>query len=259
MTAEFTSAAHAAADARRAVKRFDLPEGLGGAPFDEAYRFQDAYVAGVGLPVGGYKLAVNGAPQMAHFGVDQPAAARVFAPEIYQNGVALPLAGFDRLCIEPEICAVLGERVADLDGPVDRAHALAAIDRFHVAFELIDQRGYAVPKLELAQAIALNVFNAGIVMGEDSVAPEDLDVDAINVTLDYDGERVAEATGAAPQDPVEAVTWLLNHLHRQGLKAAPGMVVMCGTHLPLRELPEGVREVATAMSGLGAVSFSLTD
>lgn len=259
MTTDLQTAAAAAAQARADVAAFDLPQGLGGAPFADAYSFQDAYVAAIGAPVAGYKLAVNGAPQQAMFGVDQPVSGRIFAAEIYRSGVALPEAGFGDLCIEPEIAAVLGDGVAGIDAPVDRAGALAAIDRFHPAIELIDQRGVALPQVQLAQAVALNVFNAGIVLGEGHVAPADLDLPAMRVALDLDGARAAEVTGNAPQDPVEAVAWLLTHLAARGLRAEPGMVVMCGTHLPLRALEPGTGQVDVTMSGLGAVSFSLTD
>lgn len=254
----FDTAARAAAEARRSIGYFDMPQGLGGAPFSDAYAFQDAYAAAVGLPVAGYKLAVNGAPQQVHFGVSEPAWARIFAGEVHGSGVTLPLAGFDSVSIEPELCAVLGTGVDRLSGPVGTGAALAAIESFRPAIELVDQRGVAMPQVELAQAIALNVFNAGIVLGEGSIAPEALDLDRLQVTLTLDDEEVAVATGAAPQHPVEAVAWLLSALHARGLRAAPGMVVMCGTHLPLRGLEPEVRRVHVAMSGLGEVAFTLT-
>lgn len=258
MTTDFETAAAAAAEARRAVRPFDMPQGLGGAPFAGAYAFQDAYVAAVGLPVAGYKLAVNGVPQQQFFGVTEPAWGRIFAPEVHESGVAIALAGFDAVSIEPELCAVLGEGVQDLSGPVGRAAALRAIDHFRPAIELIDQRGVAMPDVQLAQAIAVNVFNAGIVLGAGRIAPEALELDTLQVTLSLDGEQAGEVTGGAPQDPVEAVAWLLNTLQARGLRAAPGMVVMCGTHLPLRVLEPEVRDVRVTMSALGEVAFTLT-
>lgn len=244
----------ATATARNDIRSFDLsvlPETL-----DAAYAFQDGYVAAVG-PVGGYKLAVNGAPQMAHFGVDEPVSARVFAAEIYASGARLPWSQFQELAVEPELAAILSDGVQQVDAPLDRAGAQALIDRFHPAIELIDQRGFSVPKLKLAQAVALNVFNAGCVIGAQSVTPAELDLTSLHVTIDDDGTRMGEATNNAPQDPVEAVMWLLNQLHARGLSAEPGMVVMCGTHLPLRILDPAVAAVDVSMSGVGTVSFAL--
>lgn len=240
--------------ARAGVGVFDMPEVT---EMAEAYRLQDAYIAAVPGIVGGFKLAVNGAPQMAHFAVTEPVCARILADEIYQTGVVLPLAGFMSVSVEPELCAILGEAVDDLSGPVDRAGAMALIDRFHASIEVIDQRGVAMPTLKLPQAVALNVFNAGIVLGETSVAPDQLDLPNMHVTLELDGAVVSETTGTPPQDPVEAVMWLVNHLQARGVPLSPGMVVMCGTHIPIRHLEDHVRDITITMSGLGAVSFSL--
>ncbi len=243
------------AAARASVGALTLP---GEMSTEEAYALQDAYVARVGKPVGGYKLAINGAAQMAHFGVSEGASARVFADEIYEDGVTLPLAGFGSVSVEPELCAVLSDAVVGT-GPVDRAGAISCTDRFHAAIELIDQRGYMVPQLTLQQAIGLNVFNAGIVMGTASVRPEALDADALQATLAIDGEVVGDVTGAYPQEPIEAVQWLINQAVRRGAALEPGMVVMCGTHIPIRLLEEHQRQVEITMTGLGSVGFTLTD
>ena len=244
------------AEARADVRSLELPEAESVAA---AYALQDAYVAAVGKQVGGFKLAINGAAQMAHFGVDEGVSARVFSDEIYEDGIALPLSGFGSVSVEPELCAVLGTGVAALTGPVDREGAMACIGRFHAAIELIDQRGFAVPALKLEQAIGLNVFNAGIVLGTASIAPDALDMPEMRATLTLDGETVGDVTGAAPQDPIEAVQWLINHLQARGITLTPGMVVMCGTHIPIRLLEDHVRAVEISLTGLGTVSFTLTD
>ncbi|MDK3020685.1 2-keto-4-pentenoate hydratase [Pseudodonghicola flavimaris] len=256
MTSEIDSVAAALATARGVVAPYDLPQGMGGAPFADAYALQDAYVAAIGAPVAGYKLAVNGKPQQAHFGVTEPAWARVLAPEVHPGGVVLPKAAYGELCIEAEITAILGQGVADLSGPVSAADARGLIERFCASIELIDQRGISIAGVELGQAIALNVFNAGCVLGEGGIAPEALELDKLHVTLKLDGELAGEATGAAPQDPFEAVAWLLTTLIARGTEVAPGMLVMCGTHLPLRVLDPEVDRVEVTMGPLGSVAFS---
>ena len=67
-----------------------------------------------------------------------------------------------------------------------------------------------------------------------------------------------ETTGTPPQDPVEAVMWLVNSLIARGVTLSPGMVVMCGTHIPIFHLAGHERDVRITMSGLGEVRFSLT-
>ena len=246
----------AAADARREVGTFSLPDA--DMSFAQAYALQDHYVDAVGKDVGGYKLAVNGKALMAHFGVEEPVSARVFGPEIFASGANLERSDFMDVSIEPELVAVIGPAVSDLSGPVDRDGAVAVIDRFHAGIELIDQRGIPMPDAKLPQAIALNVFNAGCVLGEESISPRDLDTANLHVELTVDGTLVAETTGTAPQDPIDAVMWLINHLASRGLRPEPGMIVMCGTHLPLYTLATKAGSVQVAMSGLGTVGFSLT-
>ncbi len=81
----------------------------------------------------------------------------------------------------------------------------------------------------------------------------------MHVTLDVDGVREAETTGTAPQDPVEAVMWMLNHLHRRGQRAKPGQIVMCGTHIPLHPISKDAGRVEISMAPLGEVWFTLSD
>jgi len=246
----------AAVKARAAVTGLTLP---GEMSTPDAYLWQDAYVAGIAKPVAGYKLAINGAAQMAHFGVTEGASARVFSDEVYADGVALPRSAFASVSVEPELCAVLNDTVDGLSSPVDHLHVMAAIDRFHPAIELIDQRGFLVPQLTLQQAMALNFFNAGVVLGAESIAPQDLDVASLRVTMDVDGATIGDATGAAPQPPVEAVQWLINHCLTRGVALEPGMLVMCGTHIPITTLEDHATRVDITMRGLGSVGFTLTD
>lgn len=252
--------ARRAAAERRDVSPLTAPEGLGGAPFEEAYAWQDAYVAAAendAGPVAGYKLAVNGLPQQMQLGLQQPLSARIFAREVHRTGASLPAAGFQVLCVEPEIAAVLGEGLRDMPTPKTRAEARKVVDRFHPAIELVDPRGLGMAPDLIPAAVALNVMNAGIIMGTESVAPDALDLSHMTATLSFDGTQAARATDNAPQHPLDAVMWLLSHLSVRGIAVTPGTIVMCGTHIPLMPAPAGVRQVAATLSGLGEVAFSV--
>lgn len=129
------------------------------------------------------------------------------------------------------------------------------IDRFHPAIELIDPRGLKMAPDMIPAAVALNILNAGIVLGANSVAPDQLDITSMTMTLD--GARAVQVTDNAPQHPVDAVMWLLHNLAQRGLRTEPGIVVMCGTHVPLWPLDPDIQAVDVEMSGLGSVSFRL--
>lgn len=249
------TAATQARAAKTAYALDSLPEDLGA-----AYDFQDGFADIVGETqggVGGFKLAINSPPQLAHFGVSDPVCARIFGDEVHASGVQLPRSSFQALSIEPEIAAVLSVGVETLQAPVTREQALSLIEAFRPAIELIDTRGNVVPQMTLGHVVALNVFNAGIVLGETTVASQDLSLSDMHVTVDDDGQRMGETTGTAPQDPVEAVMWLINHQIARGVALQAGQIIMCGTHLPIRTLAPDVQEVRVSMSGLGNVAFTL--
>lgn len=250
-----------AAEDRHAVAALRPPADLPGSPFEAAYHCQDALAAAVEWqagPVAGYKLAVNGLAQQIQLQLPHPISGRIFGREVYDSGATLPLSAFQMLCVEPEIAAILGDEVETTPLPATRAETLGVIDRFHPAIELIDPRGNAMAPDAIPVAVALNVFNAGIVLGPGHVAPSRLDLTSMRVTLMLDGNVAHEVVDAAPQHPVDAVMWLLHHLAARGLKAEPGMIVMCGTHIPIWRLDPAVRRVEISMSGLGPVDFSLT-
>ena len=228
----------------------------------EAYEIQsrlaDTLVAGGQFGgIAGYKLAVNGPAQMAHFGVTEPAAAFLFEREAVRSPAELAAGSFANLVIEPEIAAIIGAGIDDVGETLDRDDVAKAIEKFVPALELIDMRGLKMPDVTLPAAVALNVLNAGCVIGDDGVRPADLNLTDMTATLLFDGKPVASGTNAAPQHPLDAVTWLIGHLRQRSLALQPGMIVLCGTHVPMQKAPEGTRDIEATFSGLGEVALRL--
>ncbi len=230
--------------------------------FAPAYDVQDAVVerliaSGDRSGVCGYKLAFNSAELLAKLKIDEPGHARIFTDQRHLSPAALDAGGFHTLVIEPEIAAIFKAPLAARSGGHDRSSVMAAVDRLVPAFELLDLRGAALGPETVADIVAHNIFNAGIVIGGPGCAPEALDVEALSVTLSADGETVAEVTGAAPQHPLDAIAWLADRLAERGRTIEAGMVVLCGTHMPPRPVPAPAR-LKMAMSGLGSAEFSIT-
>ncbi len=228
----------------------------------EAYALQDALAAhltacGMRGPVAGYKIAANSPALMAHFGVSEPASGRVFADQCHDSGAHLSAGGFHSFAYEPEIAAIMGARLGAEDAPFSRETVAAAIDRMVPALELIDLRGANPPELALADVIAQNITNAGAVIGGPGVTPEALDPARVHTAVTIDNAPELSVVGAAPQDPLEAVHWLANHVARRGLSLDAGQIVLCGTHAPIRPV-SGRAAIEVTMSGLGTVSVTLT-
>lgn len=248
--------------ARLSGGSYTVPGEVSSANLEGAYAFQRALVEGLQTEaeigeIAGYKIAVNGKPQMAHFGVSEPISGTLFAAEVSVTPEARPASKLVTLCVEPEIAAIIGPQISALGGNPGDDEVLACIDSYAAAMEIIDMRGTRITDSTLAAAVSLNIFNHGCVLGTERVSPADLRIEEITAELTIDGVVAGSATNNAPQPPVEAVKWLAGHLRKRGLELKEGMVVMCGTHIPIHNVPAGSRDIRIDMSGLGSAELSL--
>lgn len=225
------------------------------------YAVQDALVdhlieRGLRGAVTGYKVAANSRALMDLFNLPEPVSARVFVDQRHDSPALLRRVDFNQFAFEPEIAAILG---ADLPvGAVhDRASARAAVARFVPAFELLDLRQVDPPRAHMPDMVAANISNEGIVLGGPGVATDVLDPAGIRAEVLFDGAVVQDVTGAAPQNPLDVVAWLANHLGARGLGLSAGMVVLCGTHTPIQR-PDGASRIALRMTGLGEVTADIS-
>ncbi|SEO18316.1 2-keto-4-pentenoate hydratase [Salinihabitans flavidus] len=244
----------------------------GGAPFSaretdpprdlkDAYKTQDSVAEiltqdGAFGPVAGWKIAANSTALLDRFGLGEPASGRVFTAQRHDSPAMLRAADYRQFALEPEIAAVMGTTLAPQDAPFGTQTVLAAIDRFIPAIELLDMRETDMGRIHLPDVIAQNISNVGAVLGGPGTAPETLKPDTVRTTLAIDGEIRHDVTGAAPQDPLKAVTWLANHLGERGLTLQAGQVVLCGTHSPIW-YHDGTGEIVLEMSGLGSATLRL--
>lgn len=228
---------------------------------EAAYRLQDAVAEALTAnpafgPVAGWKIAANSPALLARFGLGEPASGRVFAGQRRNSPARLTVSDYRQFALEPEIAAVMGKTLEPQDAPFDSQTVRAAIDRFVPAMELLDMRDTDMANIHLPDVIAQNISNVGAVIGGPGIAPGELDPDTVRTTLAIDGEIRHDVTGAAPQHPLDAVTWLANHLSGRGLTLMAGQVVLCGTHSPIW-YHEGTGEIVLEMSGLGSASMRL--
>jgi 2-keto-4-pentenoate hydratase len=234
-----------------------IPELAGADAMDSAYAVQDALtpLRGGQAAVAGYKLAFNSAASRDYYGLAEGCIAPIYARDIRQDGAILRLADFHSLVIEPEICLELG---ADLDHHpgLSAAQAMAAVVAIRPAVEVMDPRGALAQDPSAAQAVAQGIHTAGAVLGA-PVSPDLLPArHGITTRLMLAGAEVGAKTDAAPQDPAEALVWAARALSRRGLALRKGMILMCGTHLPVQAVaaPCAVR---AEMGLFGAVEFSV--
>ena len=117
-------------------------------------------------------------------------------------------------------------------------------------------RDIDMPAIDIADVVAQNISNEGAVIGGAGMAPQDLNPASVGTEVSVDGEVELQVTGAAPQDPIDAVIWLARHLTKRGLRLQAGQIVLCGTHCPIW-YHGNPGEIVVTMTGLGEVSLSL--
>ncbi len=204
----------------------------------------------------GWKVGLTSVAMQQALGVDQPDYGAILSGWTVPDDADLPLAALIAPRVEAEVCFHLGR---PLRGPgVTVADVLAATEAVSPAIEVIDSR-IRDWRLTLVDTIADMASSARIVVGPARVAPTDIDLKAVRVVLERDGEPVAEGVGAACLgDPAAAVAWTANTLGSLGVTLEAGQIVMSGAlhAAPFVREPgsyrarfEGVGDVRVRFSG----------
>jgi 2-oxo-3-hexenedioate decarboxylase len=232
-----------AADDRREVQ--GIAAQLGELTLDDAYAIQDTLIAErllAGDSLAGAKLGLTSKAKQEQMGVDEPAYGWVPASAVLGADAEVALDELIHPRVEPEFVFVLGD---DLHGPnCTREQVLDATERVVGGIEVIDSR-YEAFKFTLPDVIADNTSAARVLIGDDGVAPRDVDLTAVECTFVVDGEVRGTATGAALLgDPAECVAMLVRHMARKDRGLRAGWLVMAGA--PLGAEPRAAGTVATA-------------
>lgn len=225
-----------------------------GLSIDDAYRIQDALIAGRlahGDSLAGAKLGLTSKAKQEQMGVAEPAYGWVPASSVLPARADVRIGELIHPRVEPEFVFVMG---ADLAGGACTADdVLDATARVVGGIEVIDSR-YEAFKFTLPDVIADNTSAARVAIGDAGVAPRDVDLGEVECTFTVDGEVTGHATGAALLgSPAECVALLVRHLARSDRGLHAGWLVMAGA--PVDARPFGVGSTATASySHFGEVS-----
>ncbi|NKY29082.1 2-keto-4-pentenoate hydratase [Nocardia gamkensis] len=208
-----------------------------------------------GARVVGHKVGLSSKAMQQMMGVDEPDYGHLLAEmEVYED-VPVEAGRYLFPRVEVEVGFVLG---ADLPGAeCTEADVLAATVAFAPAIELIDSR-IKDWNIGLADTISDNASSAGFVLGAARVAPEDIDIKAIDAVLTRNGEVVAEGrSDAVLGDPVIAVAWLARKVASFGVRLKAGDIVLPGSCTRAIDARPG-EEFHAEFAGLGSVRLQFT-
>ena len=209
------------------------------ATLDDAYAIQAAWLrlrlAG-GAVVGGHKIGLTSRAMQQAMRIDEPDFGFLLDDMFIAPGATIVAADHLDPKIEVEFAFVLAAPLGAR--PVTADDVYAATERIAPALELIDARSHRVHPVDgrtrtVIDTIADNAADAGIVVGDGSVAVEDARRGALRwagAILRRNG--VVEETGLGAgvlDDPVQGVVWLVNRLNGLGIELAAGETILAGS------------------------------
>jgi len=225
---------------------------------EDGYRAQQAVIAALtqqGYKRVGIKAGATSAGAQQTLGVAEPLYGILL--DLYQISAGASVAA-SRL-IRPALeCEIAFKMKKALRGPdVTADDVLAATESVMASFEIVDFRTHNF-KPSPAEIIAVNVYARGFVLGDMPVAPSQLDLPNVGLTLTKNGEQVQTGAGsAALGHPAESVAWVVNKLAQHNLSIKAGEIVLSGALAAPYPIEAGDRFEAVFES-LGTISVQFT-
>ncbi len=228
-----------------------LPQGL-----TEAYAIQDIAIQLDGRGIVGWKVGKINSPDDARLGTNRlagPVFADCVADASDSSEPEMPVFAGGFAAAEAELLLhVRAGHSGSLPATLDEAKTL--VDAIRLGIEVasspypgINADGPCVTASDFGN-------NAGLVMGAPLEGWQEIDLCAIPVKTEIDGELIAEATAATMLDgPYGAVRFLLENLNQRGIDWSDGCWVSTGAITGVHLIRPGQIAVAT-FGSYGTVS-----
>ena len=145
---------------------------------------------------------------------------------------------------------------ADLAGPgVTAEDALAATERIHPCFEIVDSR-IDDWRIAIGDTVADNASSGMFVVGGQGVDPRGVDLETVGAVVWKNGRLLSTGAGAATLGhPLTAVAWLANTLSAYDIPLLAGEVILSGALVPLEPVGPG-DTLRMRLGGVGEASVS---
>ena len=224
----------------------------------EAYGVQQYNIRrrlAAGESIAGHKIGLTARAMQIKFGVDEPDFGHLLSTMFLKDGATLDLSELVDPQIEVEPAFVLKKR---LMGPnLGIADVIAATDYISVCFEIIDSR-IEDWRIKLQDTVADNGSSARVVLSEQRFKPENVKLDDLETSLEFDGLVVERGNSSAILGhPANGIAWLGNTLSQFDVALEQGHIVLPGTCTKSRRI-FGHSQIRGCMQGIGEVSLAVT-
>ena len=211
-----------------------LPEHLQPVDEREAYEIQELLhgrlsAAGLGR-VSGFKIGCTTPVMQAFLNIPNPCAGGVFEHTVHHSPAAMRHADFVRVGVECEIVARLGADLPARAQPYSLEDVAAAVAAIMPGMEIVDARYVDYSRLDTPTLIADDFFDAGVVLGPETVDWRSIDLAAVNGVTRINGVEVGRGAGRDVMGhPLQALVWLANLRSARGQSLPAGSFVFLGS------------------------------
>ena len=225
---------HEAEKTRKPMRAFSMK--YPGMTIEDGYAVQDAWVRlklAEGRKVIGRKVGLTSRAMQQAMNINEPDFGTLLDDMLFENGATICASDFIDPRIEVEITFVLKE---DLFGEnLNVEDVLAATDYVVPSLELIAARSHRVdPETgytrKVYDTISDNAANAGIIVGETRLKPNEIDLRWAGAILYRNGIVEETGLGAGILDhPARGLIWLAKRFAPHGIKLDAGQYIMSGS------------------------------
>ncbi len=208
-----------------------------------------------GRSVKGHKIGLTSKAMRDMTGATEPDYGFIYDDWFVLEGETIERSSLNRPLVEVELAFVMKE---ELKGPsVNVADVIRATDFILPALEIVDTRYKDRGPNMLVDSISDTAWCGGVVLGGNPAKLENIDIRRIGASLSINGEIVETGSAVAVMsNPINAVAWLANTLHRFGTSMQPGDVILSGSFV--RAVPFDANQSLVALfDGLGEVTLKV--
>lgn len=194
----------------------------------QAYAVQAALFAAKGVDLAGWKIGLTGQAIRDAMEAIEPAAGMLAPADILRGPVSIALDGGEHY-VEAELVFEIAANLPVSSAPFGQGDVAAVIGAVHVGIELVQSR-FASSDLPLALLIADNCMADRLLVGDKIADQWDTRFADMGMTLHGPGANIVlGSTAAVMGNPLDAVTWLANHLAGRGMSLRQGQLVSSGS------------------------------
>ncbi len=231
---------------------------------DDAYAVQRCWVdmkLARGARISGYKIGHTSHAMQQAMNIDTPDFGILLDEMAFQSGCSLAVADFLDPRIEAEFGFVMKQPLFGEDVSIDEV--MAATDYITPALELISARSFRTdPQTgytrNVYDTIADNAANAGYIVGDRQIDPQEIDLRFAGALLSIDGTVEESGLGGAVMNhPANGIRWVCKRFARHGVGLEPGQFVLSGSFtrpIPVHSGTSVLADYGTA--GILEVDFS---